>query len=142
MTDTDGAALRLQISVPGDETGEQLGSLRRWLRDDEDTRAVTIYEGRQPARPGELNNGWLQFLEIVLQPEGVVAGIVAAITAWLGTRRPGLRLRIRDGDREFEIEAGRRRDAELFAEALRQWTARVAESTKAPEVPASSQERD
>jgi Effector Associated Constant Component 1 len=108
----------LTLSVPaessgdersGDEqSGDELRSLLRWLRDDEDLRAARISARSAQPAPGEMGHG-LDLVQVLLEPDGLASAlataVVTAVVTWLSTRRRKVKVRLRHGDREIEVEA-------------------------------------
>ena len=102
------------VTVSSDDQFEALGSLSEWLRRDPELRGTPIRVVRRPPQPGELGSV-AEAVQIVTQNGAAVTAAAATLGAWLTARARATKIRVRDGDREVEIEAGRMKDARQVA---------------------------
>ena len=104
----------VQIALIGDEAGDELRRLEQWLRKDEDLRHITIVAEQAPVENGDMGPV-LDALQLMLEPQGVLAALAASLGTWAGTRRRNVRVRVRSGDKEVEIDASRLHDPDDVA---------------------------
>jgi hypothetical protein len=85
-----GGPVNVVLALAGDEaSSDDLRGLRAWLVEEDELRGHVRTKERAP-EPGVLGPV-LEALEIVAQPENVAA-LVAALIAWLRSRRGNIRL--------------------------------------------------
>ncbi|WP_367135528.1 MULTISPECIES: effector-associated constant component EACC1 [Streptomyces] len=94
----------VQLSVVDDEAGEELRRLQQWLHKDDDLRLVTITAEQAPDRDEDMAPV-TEVLSLLCQPQGVLTAVVASLVTWLGTRRKIVRIRVRSGAKEIELDA-------------------------------------
>ncbi|MBO3752403.1 hypothetical protein J5X84_40635 [Streptosporangiaceae bacterium NEAU-GS5] len=47
---------------------------------------------------------------MLVEPEGTAVAVITAAATWLSTRRRMVKIRVKQGDREIEVEAGSTRE--------------------------------
>jgi hypothetical protein len=94
----------LNVAIVAEDTTAELGSLFRWLQQDDDLRHTTVLRHSQQIARGEMG-AVTDYLQVALQPGGVAVAVVTAALTWLSTRSRKIRVRFRHGEREVEIEA-------------------------------------
>ncbi|MFI5979089.1 hypothetical protein [Streptomyces sp. NPDC051452] len=104
----------VQIGLIGDEAGDELRRLEQWLRGDEDLRKIEIRNQNAPMESGDMGPV-LDALQLLLEPQGVLAALAASVGTWAGIRRRSVRIRVRSGEKEVEIDASRLRDPDDIA---------------------------
>lgn len=109
-----GGAVIVQIGLIGDEAGDELRRLEQWLREDEDLRKVTITAQNAAMERGDMGPV-LDALQVLLEPQGVLTALAASVGTWAGVRRRSVRIRVRSGEKEVEIDASRLRDPDDIA---------------------------
>jgi hypothetical protein len=106
----------ISIEDPVDPAGE-LRSLRDWLRADD---AFGGSADLALSRPGVGEMGAVaDTLNVVLGP-AEVAALAGALSVWLRTRRSDVKVRVRSGEREVEVDATNVSDPERFVELVRE----------------------
>ncbi|MFG2130960.1 hypothetical protein ACGFNV_24520 [Streptomyces sp. NPDC048751] len=82
----------------GENTGDQLASLYRWLRQDPDiTDHIDVRHGQGTAPPGTMS-GTLEVINLAVSNTLALANLFVAVGAWRGTRRGAPEVRVeRDG---------------------------------------------
>ena len=116
----------VDIAVLNEDEEGELRSLLAWLRDDEDLDAVEISSRLRSPHPGEMG-AVIDVVEVVLQLDGVAVAAITAIVTWLSTRRKSIKIRIRSGERELEIESA---DAKAVERTAAQLIERMALETR------------
>lgn len=94
------------MDLVGDEAGDELRRLQQWLCKDEDLRHVSITAKQAPVQNGDMGPV-LEALQLLLEPQGVLAAVAASLGTWASTRRKNVRIRVRSGDKEVEIDVSR-----------------------------------
>jgi hypothetical protein len=107
----------VQVWLVGDESGDELRSLGRWLRDDEDMRGVTIELRNATMQPGDMGPT-PELIQAIFQPQGVLVALAGVIGTWIGTRRRATKLHVRSGDKEVEIDGAKINNPEQVAAQL------------------------
>ncbi|MFF3328615.1 hypothetical protein ACFYWX_03485 [Streptomyces sp. NPDC002888] len=82
----------------GEDTGDHLASLYRWLLQDSDvTDHIDVRHGRGTAPPGAMS-GTLEVINLAVSNSIALAGLFVTVGAWRRTRRGAPEVRIeRDG---------------------------------------------
>lgn len=109
------------------DSSEELRDLAEYLLDTDELRG-RVRQRQRPPGPEDMGPV-LDALEIVVGPSGITAASAAAIIAWVRSRRPTMRLRVRssaDGVRTVDLDA--RGVIALDAEGLQQLTTSILES--------------
>lgn len=104
----------VQVGLVGDEAGDELRRLEQWLRRDEGLRRVTITAQQAPAQSGDMGPV-LEALQLLVEPQGVLTAVAASLGTWASTRRRNVRVRVRSGDKEVEIDASHLSDPDDVA---------------------------
>jgi hypothetical protein len=104
------------VSLDGDEAGDDLRRLEQWLRDD-DLHGVKVNVVDSAAEPGDMGPV-PELIQLLLEPQGVMTAVAASIGTWAGMRRRNVRVRVRSGDKEVEIDASRIEDPEEVASRI------------------------
>ena len=87
-----GSPMRLRLRVDGDDSGEELDSLRRWMSREETLRGRVELD-RRPGRPDEM--GVLgDALIAAVGSGGLLSVLVQSVQAWLETRRSDVTLEV------------------------------------------------
>lgn len=107
------------VSLVGDEAGDELRRLTQWLRDDEDLRNATIVVKEASGQPGDMGPG-TDLIQVAFQQHGVLVALVGVLGTWVGTRRRNVKIRVRVGKKEVEIDGAQPKDAEEVAARLLQ----------------------
>ncbi|MFJ5549236.1 hypothetical protein [Streptomyces sp. NPDC093225] len=107
----------VRLDLPGDEAGDELRQLQGWLRADEDLAGITVTGRQAPARDGEMGPA-LEALHLVLEPQGLLTAVAASVGTWASTRRRAVRIRVRSGEKEVEIDAPRLADPDEVARRI------------------------
>lgn len=112
--------MKIEITTLDDDSGGELASLRRWLRDDEDLRSVRFTSVISPPAPGEMTGGVVGALEAAIVNKELLVALTSAIGGWLAARASSrrTRVRLRSGDREVEIDTVKVQDADLIAHKI------------------------
>lgn len=92
--------MRVEVRIDGEQ--EELRSLYRWLRGDEDLRSVPISLSGTGAAPGEMGSA-LDVIEVLLDNTWSAASLAVAIVAWRQSRPRASRATLRIGQTEVEI---------------------------------------
>ena len=112
--------LSVQVAILFDEAADHAGelrSLRDWLRADDGFVGTVDLDVSRP-RVGEM--GVLgDSLNVVLGPADIAA-LATALSVWLRSRKSDLRVRLRSGEREVEVDATNVDDPERFVELVRE----------------------
>ncbi|WP_405016030.1 hypothetical protein OHV05_02160 [Kitasatospora sp. NBC_00070] len=112
--------MQMAVDIAGtDRSGAEVASLKRTLLADPDLRSVRVDELAGPEASGAmgvLSEGLL----LAFGAGGVGVTVVQALCGWLAGRRPGVRLRITQGERTVEIDVTRARNAEEVLALYRQ----------------------
>jgi hypothetical protein len=88
-----------------DDNAEQLASLVRWLRDDDDMRAAaTITAARNVGEPGQMGSA-LEVVNVLLSNAIALGSLVVAVAAWRGSRQKPPTVRILDGENVVEVRS-------------------------------------
>lgn len=98
-----------------DNTAHALAS---WLRDDVPLRTASIQLCGQSPSPQDMGVAG-DLVRIVLEPGGAVVALASAVGGWLVSRSGRIRLHLRHGDTEIDIEVPKVRDADKIAELIR-----------------------
>ena len=110
----------MQVAILFDEAADHAGelrSLRDWLRADDGFVGTVDLDVSRP-RVGEM--GVLgDSLNVVLGPADIAA-LATALSVWLRSRKSDLRVRLRSGEREVEVDATNVDDPERFVELVRE----------------------
>ncbi|MFD7630745.1 hypothetical protein ACFV7Q_32785 [Streptomyces sp. NPDC059851] len=104
----------VRVGLVGDEAGDELRRLERWLRADDDLGAVAIAPEQAPVQDGDMGPV-LDALQLVLEPQGLLTAVAASLGTWASTRRRNVRIRVRSGEKEVEIDASRLNDPDEVA---------------------------
>ncbi|MEU8649725.1 hypothetical protein [Streptomyces sp. NPDC048737] len=107
----------IEIGLTGDEAAYELRQLQKWLRDDDELRRATISGRNAPMESGDMGPV-LEALQVLLEPQGVLTALAASVGTWAGVRRRGVRIRVRSGEKEVEIDASRLRDPDDIASRI------------------------
>jgi hypothetical protein len=107
----------VEIGLNGDEAAYELRQLEKWLRDDDELRGATISGRNAPTESGDMGPA-LEALQVLLEPQGVLTALAASVGTWAGVRRRGVRIRVRSGEKEVEIDASRLRDPDDIASRI------------------------
>jgi hypothetical protein len=101
----------MKLSVTSAGESEDLRSLEDWLRRDPDLRGIRITPATPPPPPGQM--GVLtDTLQLVSDNGELMTAVATTIGVWLGTRSKRTRIKVTDGDRSVEIDAGKLEDPE------------------------------
>jgi Effector Associated Constant Component 1 len=106
--------LNVELSLVGDNADEELRSLSRWLQADEDVRDVTFEMHTRSVRTGDMGPV-PELIQAALQPGGLLAALAGVLGTWVTVKRRAVKLRIRSGDKEVEIDAAKMADPEAVA---------------------------
>ncbi|MET7370873.1 hypothetical protein ABZS61_34480 [Streptomyces sp. NPDC005566] len=107
----------VEIGLQGDEAGYELRQLEKWLREDDGLARATISGRNAPTESGDMGPV-LEALQVLLEPQGVLAAVAASVGTWAGVRRRNVRIRVRSGEKEVEIDATRLRDPDDIARRI------------------------
>lgn len=107
----------VEIGLNGDEAAYELRQLEKWLRDDDDLRGAMISGRSAPTEIGDMGPV-LEALQVLLEPQGVLAALAASVGTWAGVRRRSVRIRVRSGEKEVEIDASKLRDPDDIASRI------------------------
>lgn len=108
--------MHLEIRIVHDEAGDDLRALARWLRRDDDLKAVTIEESESAGPPDEMGP-FTDFVRLVGEPE-VIAAVIGGVTTWVTTRSRTVKVRLKKGNREVEVEGSSADDPQKLADEL------------------------
>jgi len=93
----------VQVWLVGDESGSELRSLVRWLRDDEDMRGVRFELKNAAMKPGDMGPT-PELIQAVLQPQGILVALAGVLGTWIGARRRATKIHVRVDSKEVEID--------------------------------------
>ncbi|ADD40078.1 effector-associated constant component EACC1 [Stackebrandtia nassauensis] len=97
---------------------EQARQLLAWLRRESELRGVTDLRLLPPRQTGgHLGEATDTVLAILSNP-GAITAVATTIGVWLGQRVGRTRIRVKDGEREVEIETTSRRRAEEYTRTI------------------------
>ncbi|MEU8775759.1 hypothetical protein [Streptomyces sp. NPDC048606] len=96
----------VRVDLVGDPAGDELRRLEHWLRQDGRLRGVSVTGRPAPLRDGDMGPV-LEALQLVLEPQGLLTAVAASLGTWAGVRRRQVRVRVRSGEKEVEIDASR-----------------------------------
>lgn len=110
--------MALTVTVADDP--DALASLLDWLRREPGLRGVRITRLDPVPAPGQMG-ALADTVALAGQAAPLVAAVATPLGVWLGTRVRRTRVRVKDGDREVEIDTGALKDPVAIAqEILRQ----------------------
>ncbi|MER6526940.1 hypothetical protein [Streptomyces sp. NPDC001508] len=92
----------MRVEVRVGEEQDELRSLYRWLREDEELRSVRISLSGTGAAPGEMGSA-LDLIEVLLDNAWSAASLAVAVVAWRRSRPRAGRATLRIGQTEVEI---------------------------------------
>ena len=98
--------MELQVWLVGDESGSELRSLMRWLRDDGDLRGVRFDLRNSAMQPGDMGPT-PELIQAVFQPQGILVAFAGILGTWIGTRRRATKIHVRVDEREVEIDGAK-----------------------------------
>jgi hypothetical protein len=112
--------MKIEIATLDDDAGDELNSLRQWLRDNEDLRSVRFTSVTSPPAPGEMTGGVVGALEAAIVNKELLVALTSAIGGWLASRASSrrTRIRLRSGEREVEIDTVKVHDADQIAHKI------------------------
>lgn len=105
------------LSLIGDEAGDEVRQLAQWLREDTDLRSATIQIVDTPGEPGDMGTVD-ELIQVAFQQHGVLVALAGVLGTWIGTRRRNIKLRVRVGKKEVDIEASKLEDPSEVAARL------------------------
>jgi hypothetical protein len=89
--------MEARLSLTGaDDVHDELGSLRRWLSDEEEFRGRVRVEQASPM-PGQMG-GLTEALTVALGSGGALAILANSVSVWLRQRRSSLTVKIVNSD--------------------------------------------
>lgn len=104
----------VRVGLIGDEAGDELRRLEQWLRQDRELGRVTITAQAAPAGEGDMGPV-AEALHLLVEPRVVLTAVAASLGTWAGVRRRAVRIRVRSGNKEVEIDASRLQDPDEVA---------------------------
>jgi hypothetical protein len=108
------------LSLIGDEAGDETRRLTQWLREGSDLRPATIRIVDTLSEPGSMGTG-ADLIQVAFQQHGVLVALAGVLGTWVGTRRRNIKLRVRVGEKEVELEGSKLNDPdEIAAQLLRE----------------------
>jgi hypothetical protein len=115
-----GGDMRVKIIIDGDESGDSVVELRKWLRADDDLTGVEVDFVAPEVRPDEMSGGIAEALVATIVDPGVLGAVIGAVGGWVTARASArrIRLRVRVGEREIEMEDSALKDPEGVARRL------------------------
>jgi hypothetical protein len=121
ISPVSGGELRVKIIIDGDESGDSVIELQKWLRTDDDLRAVEVDLVTPEPRTDEMSGGIADALMATVADPGVLGALIGAVGGWVTARASArrTRIRVRVGDREIEMEGAALQDPEGVARRLR-----------------------
>jgi hypothetical protein len=109
--------MEVLLSLVGDEAIDETRRLTQWLHEDEDLRSAKIRAVETPGEPGDMGIE-AELIEVAFQQHGVLVALAGVLGTWVGTRRRNVKLRVRVGKREVEIDASKMEDPDEVAVRL------------------------
>jgi hypothetical protein len=115
-----GGDMRVKIIIDGDESGDSVIELRKWLRADDDLTGVRVDFVAPDVRPDEMSGGIAEALMATVGDPGVLGALIGAVGGWVTARASArrTRIRVRVGEREIEMEGPALQDPEGVARRL------------------------
>ena len=102
--------VELRIGVIGEDSFEELRSLRSWLLSEEMLRG-SMRNSSSVVRPGEMGTA-VDVLTVAVGSGGVLAVLARSVSAWFEHRRPDISLEIQTSQgQSLKLDAKRSRDA-------------------------------
>ena len=109
--------MEVWLSLIGDESGDEARRLNQWLQEDSDLRPAKIQTVDAPGEPGDMGLG-AEMIQVAFQQHGVLVALVGVLGTWIGTRRRNIKLRVRVGKKEVEIDGSKLEDPDEVAARL------------------------
>jgi hypothetical protein len=111
---SSGGIMEVLVSLIGDEAGDETRRLTRWLQEDGDLRSARIQMMHTQGEPGDMGIE-AELIQVAFQEHGVLVALAGVLGTWIGTRRRTIKLRVRVGKREVEIDASKLEDPDEVA---------------------------
>ncbi|MFC3742131.1 effector-associated constant component EACC1 [Paractinoplanes deccanensis] len=106
------------ITVSSDDHGAVL-ALQDWLRREQFPPGIVVHPCSEEPGPDDMG-AWSDGLKIVFENPGLLTAVATAVGAWVGSRARVTRVKVRDGDREIEIDSRRIKDPEQVARRIQE----------------------
>jgi hypothetical protein len=117
------AVEELRVTTTGEPDEAELVSLRKWLSEAPDLRGVRVTAHRSTPEPGTMpGTGLVDAVAAVVTDKATLTAALSAIGGWLTARASmrRTRLRIKQGDREIEVDSTRVRDLDAAVTWMRE----------------------